>query len=744
MQKRQASNIMKWQVNTMRSKKIAAVVIAAITAVIPFSGKGTSGIVPPSVYAENTVSIPEWVPTDFSSAINFRDTYGHTHVEDGVVCLLFEQTLPDPASDEIPRYKLMTTENIMDTLSKRVYTSEETGISFEVVVFAPERSGEFETAVIDTWAKSASLDTGYYHAVNRYSFSVDEELNVTETDIYGWLPDCAIEFDRTPKYGDNFFVKDGYLVFCLSRGSGSMNRWQEHEKSDYFELVEMSDCSSAKDMQLDGGTINTVYAYKAVKDGHAKFSYDLCASYTTGKIAETVTADCVIIDNAQTILLPGTTKASIVDYDTGEPIPLDKDKTAAMWTSVTFYDDKGPLSTGPFMEFESNPTIFRDLAFFFNADSFSFGLDERYIPEGYTLPAKYGNSIGYFNGTVMPENYISVQKYENSSYDIKFRLKQTSVTDLEPGTVRVTVYDKDTGELISGDKLSLHNWGFGTNIRFRDPNAPNGWMYTGPVFYVESNPYTVKSDLPELYKNAEYFGFTCEDKPEVTLYDNGSMDLVFRTKIRVSGDLNSDGVFGVADVVKMQKWIHGIGELSEYSWLNADFDLDDQLTVFDLCIMKQKLIEQMYGNEAENYDFEAQYIRTNDRRTVYPKAYPKKEIITSREELDRYIAENENEYDLSSKKTAGTDTAVGFADAVEKCTDEWFKDHDLVIIVFEESSGSITHEVTSVCRYAVRICSKIPKVCTSDMAAWHILVELDKKDTIYPAFDIVFTSIETE
>ena len=54
------------------------------------------------------------------------------------------------------------------------------------------------------------------------------------------------------------------------------------------------------------------------------------------------------------------------------------------------------------------------------------------------------------------------------------------------------------------------------------------------------------------------------------------------------GDVNLDGDFTVADVVMLQKWLLGVGNLT--NWQNADLYEDGVIDVFDLAIMKNKLI----------------------------------------------------------------------------------------------------------------------------------------------------------
>ena len=116
----------------------------------------------------------------------------------------------------------------------------------------------------------------------------------------------------------------------------------------------------------------------------------------------------------------------------------------------------------------------------------------------------------------------------------------------------------------------------------------------------------------------------------------------------------------------------------------------------------------------QNYDFSAQYIRTDGYSDG--AVYPKKIIITSRSELDSYIAANKDSYDLKH----------GFTDAVAKYDDNWFSSHKLLIVVLEEGSGSNRHRVAQVGGICVTIERLLPQIATCDMAEWHILIEVAK------------------
>ena len=56
------------------------------------------------------------------------------------------------------------------------------------------------------------------------------------------------------------------------------------------------------------------------------------------------------------------------------------------------------------------------------------------------------------------------------------------------------------------------------------------------------------------------------------------------------GDVNMDGSFSVADVVLLQKWLLAVPDIHLSNWKAADLCADGHLDVFDLCLMKRKLI----------------------------------------------------------------------------------------------------------------------------------------------------------
>ena len=58
----------------------------------------------------------------------------------------------------------------------------------------------------------------------------------------------------------------------------------------------------------------------------------------------------------------------------------------------------------------------------------------------------------------------------------------------------------------------------------------------------------------------------------------------------IKGDVNADGLFDIADVVLLQKWLLAVPDTHLAQWRAANFCNDERLDVFDLCLMKRELL----------------------------------------------------------------------------------------------------------------------------------------------------------
>lgn len=61
----------------------------------------------------------------------------------------------------------------------------------------------------------------------------------------------------------------------------------------------------------------------------------------------------------------------------------------------------------------------------------------------------------------------------------------------------------------------------------------------------------------------------------------------------IIGDVNEDGEFDTADVILLQNWLIDVPDTYLANYKACNLCADDRLNVFDFCMMKRKLTDQM-------------------------------------------------------------------------------------------------------------------------------------------------------
>ena len=435
----------------MKLTRLAAAFIAASTAITPLS-LNTSAPISFAEDVSGVTQLPEWLPSDFDSALEFRNTYGAIHIDDGLICAVFQEqaeTVPDGEPRGVLRYDVNTTKDMTQCLRHDIFASKNCAFNYEVIVYKPIMPGELEISFLDTWIK--------VNGEKKYTFSIDDSLNAVETDIYSWLPDCFEEYRNYSLTGHEIFAKDNYLMFCLDSTAGTPFDWYPTPSNDYdhsvIDYVMTEYCNEETAEILDSGEQYRIEVYQAKKDGMAKISYDYVANYgipyLPEEVEKTMVADCAIINNAQNILLPGDMKVTIVDYDTGKPLTITENSMLSVWTDIRYYTPEGDMSTGPIYEIRTNPSVIDSIWNYSKADHFAFRLGDYGIPSGYAVPDNNGFVV-YSKGCDLPD-HITVTEYENCSADVVFKLKFTPTGDVN-----------DDGEFNVADLVLFQKWLLGS------------------------------------------------------------------------------------------------------------------------------------------------------------------------------------------------------------------------------------------------------------------------------------------
>ncbi|MCL1803207.1 MAG: hypothetical protein FWG30_06130 [Eubacteriaceae bacterium] len=127
-----------------------------------------------------------------------------------------------------------------------------------------------------------------------------------------------------------------------------------------------------------------------------------------------------------------------------------------------------------------------------------------------------------------------------------------------------------------------------------------------------------------------------------------------------------------------------------------------------------------------------QYVRTNGYQgwMVYPYII----CFTSQEDLSKYYSAFSGIFYLEKYTDMYNSMDDGWLSAIEKYNSEWFESNILLMVLKAEGSGSISHEVKGIVSYGgVNLLSVdriLPTGGTSDMALWHIMVELKNTSAI--------------
>ncbi len=146
------------------------------------------------------------------------------------------------------------------------------------------------------------------------------------------------------------------------------------------------------------------------------------------------------------------------------------------------------------------------------------------------------------------------------------------------------------------------------------------------------------------------------------------------------------------------------------------------------------------ANQKSSIGFTSEYIRTDIYCEGIP--YPVVKVIRSVEELNAYYNSNKNVYDAAHEGEEYSDTAAGFEDIFKRYDETYFQKQMLVMVVLEEGSGSIRHNVDRVelgedGKLYISISSIVPEIATDDMAWWHVLIEPERGVNVASESDVI-------
>jgi len=115
---------------------------------------------------------------------------------------------------------------------------------------------------------------------------------------------------------------------------------------------------------------------------------------------------------------------------------------------------------------------------------------------------------------------------------------------------------------------------------------PPDWRTTKATTTTTTTVATTTKELPPLAGDVAIPDWTTTTAP------TEGIPFISGQYSAVDGDINSDMELGISDVILLQRWLLGDRSLRIERWGAADFNNNGRLDVYDLCLMKQALIDQ--------------------------------------------------------------------------------------------------------------------------------------------------------
>lgn len=160
--------------------------------------------------------------------------------------------------------------------------------------------------------------------------------------------------------------------------------------------------------------------------------------------------------------------------------------------------------------------------------------------------------------------YNSIEVIDSSG-----NLTASDMLETQVGVFEVS-FDANGGSVSTTSKTVVYGYLYSRNENLPIPTK-KGYTFTGW--------YTAKTG-----------GTKIADSTKVTVTSDQTLYAHWEKTV-IEGDVNADDKFTVADAVLLQKWLAAAPDAYLSCWQAADLYHDEVINVFDLCLMKRKLIK---------------------------------------------------------------------------------------------------------------------------------------------------------
>ncbi len=157
--------------------------------------------------------------------------------------------------------------------------------------------------------------------------------------------------------------------------------------------------------------------------------------------------------------------------------------------------------------------------------------------------------------------------------------------------------------------------------------------------------------------------------------------------------------------------------------------------IFTLLAGCRPLAISSYKEPLKMEDLIVEYIRTNGYYS--DMSYPYIQVIKNEEEFLEYYENQKDRYNMES------DSENSFSNRMIYYDESFFENNVLAVILVEEPSGSIRHDLESVNiadnSIIFGIKRIVPEMGTTDMAEWHILISIPAASYDDEDIEVIFS-----
>ena len=209
--------------------------------------------------------LPHWIPLGFFAAEEFTNTYGPAHAQNGLICIVQKEITSVNEMD----YQIKDTDGNEDKLVFEDYFAYDgtrdiaLGYVYHVAVYQPEKDSKSHFAL-----QLYAGVTGALEQNTELSFETDKDGNVTETDMFDWLPDSYAEYINYKNNNPTVAVRDGLIVYCdYVCIDGGVTLQTDISGTAELEEIYSADLSRQSSPSVPGEGGNYIKVYKPKKAG---------------------------------------------------------------------------------------------------------------------------------------------------------------------------------------------------------------------------------------------------------------------------------------------------------------------------------------------------------------------------------------------------------------------------------------------------------------------------------------------